>query len=386
VARLLPDRNPEAGRVPRPVQQRAGDDGLTAAAREQPARILQLHPTLRCNLACRHCYSTSGPTRAETLPVQLLEGAVEDAGREGYGVVSVSGGEPLLYRPLSRLLERAHDVGMVTTVTTNGLLLTPRNLASLTGRVDLVAISLDGRPSTHDRMRGSPRAFSTLLSRLSALRDSGIPFGFIVTVTKDNIDDLPWVADFAVASGARLLQLHPLEQVGRARDELAGATPDAYDSAQVWFTALQLQARYGEQLHVQLDIADRQVLIEEPERTYAGPFSADEVDRPLAEIVSPLVIETDGTVVPSQHGIDRRLALGNLTEHRLTELAVSWRATGYRAFREASQRALSALAEPSEFPFLNWFDVIRTAAEASPDEVSGRPQVSSLPEPSPSPR
>jgi MoaA/NifB/PqqE/SkfB family radical SAM enzyme len=292
----------------------------------------------------------------------------------------------LLYRPLPRLLDRAHDVGMVTTVTTNGLLLTPRNLAWLTGRVDLIAISLDGRPSTHDRMRASPRAFSTLLGRLSGVRDSGIAFGFIVTVTKDNIDDLPWVADFAVASGARLLQLHPLEQVGRARDELPGATPDAYESAQVWFMALQFQARYGAHLHVQLDIADRQVLREEPERVHAGPLSEQEVERPLAELVSPLVIETDGTVVPSQHGIDRRLALGNITQHRLAELAVSWRAGGYREFREASRRALATLAEPSEFPFLNWFDVIRTTADASPDDVSGRPRVSSPPESLPSPR
>jgi len=334
-------------------------------------RILQVHPTLRCNLRCRHCYSSSGPSRADTLAVEVLEGAIEDARAEGYEVVSVSGGEPLLYRPLPRLLRRAHELGMVTTVTTNGLLLTRRNLDALVGLVDLVAISIDGRPETHDRMRGSARAFATTARRLAGVRASGIPFGFIVTLTKDNLDDLQWIAEFAIAACAGLLQIHPLEQVGRAEVELAGSTPGAYESAQAWFTALQVQARYRERVHVQLDIADHHVLRDEPERVYAGPESSDERRRSLAELVSPLVVETDGTVVPSQYGISHRLALGNLHEHRLADLAQHWRGTGYAQFREASRRALADLGEPAEFPFLNWFDALReTAATAADAPIS----------------
>jgi MoaA/NifB/PqqE/SkfB family radical SAM enzyme len=329
-------------------------------------RILQVHPTLRCNLSCRHCYSSSGPARADALPVELLEGALADARAEGYEVVSVSGGEPLLYRPLPRLLRRARDLGMVTTVTTNGLLLTRRNLDTLAGLVDLVAISIDGRPATHDRMRGSSRAFSTTAGRLAGMRESGIPFGFIVTLTKDNLDDLPWIAELAVAAGAGLLQIHPLEQVGRAETELAGSTPDGYESAQAWFTALQVQARYGDRIHVQLDIADHHVLLDEPERVYAGTGPADDADRPLADLVSPLVVETDGAVVPSQYGIARRLALGNLRERRLADLAREWRGAGYADFRAASRRALTDLGEPADFPFLNWYDALRATAAAAP--------------------
>jgi len=43
----------------------------------------------------------------EELSPELLYGAIADAAAEGYTVVSVSGGEPLLYRPLAALLRHA---------------------------------------------------------------------------------------------------------------------------------------------------------------------------------------------------------------------------------------------------------------------------------------
>jgi MoaA/NifB/PqqE/SkfB family radical SAM enzyme len=57
---------------------------------------------------------------------------------------------------------------MRTAVTTNGLLLTERRLSELVGLVDVLAISLDGRPETHDWMRGDRRAFGQMSSRLPA--------------------------------------------------------------------------------------------------------------------------------------------------------------------------------------------------------------------------
>src|ERR1039457_6235914 len=60
-------------------------------------RILQIHPTLRCNLQCEHCYSSSGPWSREELDLDVVNNVVSDAARMGYGVLSVSGGEPFLY-------------------------------------------------------------------------------------------------------------------------------------------------------------------------------------------------------------------------------------------------------------------------------------------------
>src|SRR5438128_2708113 len=142
---------------------------------------LQIHPSRRCNLRCLHCYSDSGPAVSEQLDIDLLREVVADAASLGYAVMSVSGGEPLLYPSLGDLLRAAHAAGMATTVTTNGMLLEGRHLEYLRTDCDLIAISLDGVPDSHNRMRASPRAFEAMQDRLTGLRASGIHFGFIFT-------------------------------------------------------------------------------------------------------------------------------------------------------------------------------------------------------------
>jgi len=171
-------------------------------------------------LKCLHCYSLSGPREREEVAASVLLAALTDAGQAGYGVASFSGGEPLLYKQLPALLHHAHDCGMITTVTTNGMLLDERKLETLQGAADLIAISLDGKPKSHNIMRASKQAFAGMLARLEGLRASEIPFGFIFTLTQYNLDELDWVASFALEQGARLLQIHPLEEVGRARAKL----------------------------------------------------------------------------------------------------------------------------------------------------------------------
>ncbi len=56
--------------------------------------ILQVHPSRRCNLRCKHCYSDSGPDVDATMELGQLLRLVDDAAGLGYDVLSVSGGEP----------------------------------------------------------------------------------------------------------------------------------------------------------------------------------------------------------------------------------------------------------------------------------------------------
>lgn len=51
------------------------------------------------------------------------------------------------------MLRRARALGMRTTVTTNGYFLDARHLEPLRGSLDVLAISLDGPPEIHNRMR-----------------------------------------------------------------------------------------------------------------------------------------------------------------------------------------------------------------------------------------
>src|SRR5258707_14430973 len=199
--------------------------------------IIRIHPTRRCNLRCLHCYSLSGPQERDLLTYETLEDVLTDAHAEGYRVASFSGGEPILYQHLGRLLRHAKELGMRTTVTSNGMLLTSGRLRMLGGCTDVLAISLDGVRESHNRMRDSDVAFDRVRFDLDAVRKSGIDFGFIFTLTLYNVNEAEWAAQFAVEQGAKLFQIHPLEEIGRAATRLAGSRPDEVESTYAVFEA-----------------------------------------------------------------------------------------------------------------------------------------------------
>jgi Fe-coproporphyrin III synthase len=318
--------------------------------------IVQIHPTTRCNLRCLHCYSASGPEERDQLEFETIRDALDSATAEGYDVASFSGGEPILCKDLGKMLRHAKQLGMQTTVTSNGMLLSGARLANLAGATDVLAISLDGVPEAHNRMRASEKAFSGMLRNLEEVRASGITFGFIFTLTQHNVDEVAWAAQFAAEHGAKLLQIHPLEEVGRATDVLAGVRPDEIEMGFAYLEAERLRAQYGTQLFVQLDIFHRDVLVQHPEWFYAEENWA--VPELLSQCVSPLVIEADGTVVPLGYGFGRAYAMGSLLDQSLDVLARRWIEHDYVQFRELCRRVYAEATQKSELPFLNWYELI----------------------------
>ena len=282
-------------------------------------RVLQIHVSRRCNLQCLHCYSSSGPAERDQVPVGLFRQAIKDAAAEGYNVVGFSGGEPLMYKPLRELLLHARNCGMVTTVTTNGMLLDARRVELLQGAAQLVAISLDGTPESHNRMRGSALAFPKMARRLPFLRASGIPFGFIFTLTQHNLHEVEWVTRFALVQGAGLLQIHPLELAGRAAKRLAESSPDDTELSYAVLAVARAQEIAGDQLRVQLDVAGRDAMKEAPERVFAAD-AWPSADSPLSEVLSPLIIEADGTVVPIKYSFGHRPRSDSYAEMCTTKL------------------------------------------------------------------
>jgi MoaA/NifB/PqqE/SkfB family radical SAM enzyme len=331
----------------------------------RPARVVQVHPTRVCNLRCLHCYSDSGPEQRGALDVDLLERALTEARGAGYDTLGVSGGEPLMYRPLPALLTHARSIDMATTVTTNGMLLTDQRLAELAPVTSLLAISLDGPPDSHNRMRGDERAFDTMAKRLDGVRRSGIPFGFIFTLTQFNLDELQWVADFAVEQGAALLQVHPLEIVGRAVTELGDARPDGVEAAFAYLEVRRIRAELQDRLALQLDFAPRQLLRLAPEQVFAEPYVPGGEDRPLADTLSPLIVEPDGELVPLEFGFSRRYSLGNLHSASLTDLAVAWRRDREADFRRLCRQTQATATGPESGELVNWYELIHHASLAA---------------------
>jgi MoaA/NifB/PqqE/SkfB family radical SAM enzyme len=335
-------------------------------------RVVQIHPTRRCNLRCMHCYSSSSPDAIESLPAALLKDALDELSAEGYNWASFSGGEPLVYKPLPELLAHARQVGMQTAVVSNGMLLTPHRLDSIEPFVDLLVISLDGKPASHNRVRNHAGAFDTMSAKLPELQARGIDFGFLFTLTQYNLDELPWVVEFAANVGAKLLQIHPLEDFGNAARQLAGEVPDAIEGAHAWLLADKFRELLGGRMALQVDLVHSGALQRQPDSFYLGDFDA-QLDRPLGEQLSPLVVEPDGAVLPLQYGFSRDYALGNLYRDGIVEVSSAWREHVGPRMHALSRSLHDSLAgEPPGF--FNWYERLAGQAQSQrPPTVQGVP-------------
>src|SRR5690349_74288 len=124
-----------------------------------PFRTIQVHPSRKCNLSCLHCYSNSGPSMKTMLDIDALKRFLEYAHQQGFNNLSVSGGEPFLYYHLKELFSFSRQIGYHNNIVSNGMLLTSgRNQENLE-KVNLIAISIDGKKELHDHIRGQKGAY-----------------------------------------------------------------------------------------------------------------------------------------------------------------------------------------------------------------------------------
>jgi hypothetical protein len=161
-----------------------------------------------------------------------------------------------------------------------------------------------------------------------------------------------------------LLQIHPLEQVGRAR-EYELRPPDDLELSYGFLEVARLQRQYQGQLTLQYDVADRQLIAREPCRAFAGPAVSAEVaaDARLAALVSPLVVQEDGWVVPIQHGFATAHAIARLDRGPFRAQAAHWKRERYPRFRHLAARVWEDMRDaPEHLPFTNWYAAITTAS------------------------
>ncbi|MEE9336742.1 MAG: radical SAM protein [Methylococcaceae bacterium] len=324
-------------------------------------KSLQIHPSRLCNLSCLHCYSSSSPKERGALDVALLSNALSDAADEGFNHVSISGGEPLLYKSLEELLRNAKEAEYTTAVTTNGMLLDKQRLEMLQEITDLIAVSLDGIPESHNRMRNSEIAFEKMFSNLKLLRRSKIPFGFIFTLTQYNLHELDWVIDFAIEQGASLLQIHPLENTGFAGIQLLDEFPDRKESAYAYLYSGTMTQKLNGKIAIQIDYANRTLVQEEPNQVYVlDPKPTYE--SPMSDCLGRLTIEPDGAIVPIQYGFSRKYALGDLHKAGFKQLANDWKQNKMNDFYDLCESVYQEVIDDSKPFVFNWNEIITAAS------------------------
>jgi MoaA/NifB/PqqE/SkfB family radical SAM enzyme len=162
---------------------------------------LSFELTHNCNARCRHCHRGQTVVEQRATPQRLLEVC-----RELRPLVAIlSGGEPLLYPGLPRLVRllKAGCAPLRIFLNTNGALLTlPRYAELVDAGVDEVLFSLDYPDGRHDAFRAIPGLFGHVRELIAGLAPRERRRIVLTTVLQaDNFRDALPIARLALEWG-----------------------------------------------------------------------------------------------------------------------------------------------------------------------------------------
>ncbi len=134
--------------------------------------VLMLEPTLRCNLSCAGCdrVRLAGTKEIEDL---TLQESVAAAVESGAPVVTVTGGEPLLYKDLKPLLSELLRMKRFVYLCTNGILCESFVEEFEPHPSFTLNVHLDGTERTHDRITGRVGMFEKALEAIRRAKEKG---------------------------------------------------------------------------------------------------------------------------------------------------------------------------------------------------------------------
>jgi MoaA/NifB/PqqE/SkfB family radical SAM enzyme len=199
--------------------------------------FVQLRVTNLCNLRCKMCgqWGDTGIYRSDGFPASATDGESErDRIRELIGlnrqlalsdyvrlldeiapwkpIVSLFGGEPLLYPDILPLVREVKKRGLTCTVITNGGRLEAYAKDLVEAGIDSIAVSIDGPPEVHDRIRGKADSFQKAAAGVRAVAmwrerlGRAVPMQIaILPVTELNLE--------SIAPAVKALRALPLDTI-----------------------------------------------------------------------------------------------------------------------------------------------------------------------------
>jgi MoaA/NifB/PqqE/SkfB family radical SAM enzyme len=185
----------------RKVDRRFREARMLARALKFPYRPVAAHlvPMRRCNLSCSYCNEYDDHSPPVATPEVLRR--IDRLAALGTGIITISGGEPLLHPGLDAIIIAIRRSGAIATVITNGYLLSRDRIRRLNAAgLDHLQISIDN-VVPDDVSKKSLKLLDQKLQWLAELRHFDVTVNCVVGSAIRNPDDALTIATRAQALG-----------------------------------------------------------------------------------------------------------------------------------------------------------------------------------------
>lgn len=292
------------------------------------------------------------PRRREYLPFEWIEQALRVAPELGIGSLFLTGGEPLLYSRFADVARVAAEVdGLSTTVCTNAMLVRPREVDLFASFGFDVHVSIDGEPTYHDSFRAVDGAFRGAARGVELLVEAGVPVTIVTTISRENFDQFERITQWVTDSGATRLLVQPLLDLGRGsliRDQqltseqlnlLILQTSDFANSSKRRITASIIGG-------------SKRFLLAHPCAAYV--CNGGGCHRGVSAEIKKVVVREDGTILPEATNLDRRYAIGSVSDGPLPDLIKHFFSNGYEAFDRLCRTTYEEFVPDWPDPIVPW--------------------------------
>ena len=200
-----------------------------------PLFIVPWRCTFACESNCAHCVSAGKAAFPDELDTKTAMQIVDQVHEFGASFFGITGGQPFLRKDLFEVLDHATDLGLNTSIITDGRMLDEKAIKNIIKNKTKISVSIDGAQKTNDVIRGEG-AYAAAVAAIERFARADLLNVLVYTfankgsVTNANEEDMVHVIELAKKYGARWVVFHGFIPYSNDKDSLkADLTPKQYE-------------------------------------------------------------------------------------------------------------------------------------------------------------
>lgn len=206
--------------------------------------------TQACNHSCLHCYNYWSQDRLPVRSGEALSRAEINEIVTGVQSVSqlksvaISGGEPLLRKDLSGIVNDLTDKGLKVIIITNGTLITQKRLQNFPESILFEITLFSSEAKIHDFISQRPGSFNNVIEGIIEAKKRNSGLAIVCVISRQNLKQIDKTIELALALGADGIALNRVNLSAQNIRFSRQLVPSAMELAEVLDVAERTAEKY----------------------------------------------------------------------------------------------------------------------------------------------